>query len=590
MTTDRLTFASTITADGRRIKGSVQLAGTRTFRNGEYVQVDPAALIKASTKGIFASWEHDDGKLLAADSNGTLTVNRTDQGFEYETAELPNTTYANDALELVRGGYVTGSSFEIEGLRSSFTTDPDGTRVRTYTGIKHFRSVSPVRDPAFPSTSAAFAKENQVTDILDEPEAPVVKPETPAPKFTDDKSDTYRNAEKYARDRESLAELATAIDNLLSGEMTPAKAEAYDAMSSVYDERSQKDREAKDRLERIKLAQDLRFGRGPKAPVQVGATASEDYSQAFGQYLKTGNERFMEQFAQSIAGDGTQGGFFVPDGFLRRITERIKAFGGIAEIAEEITTSTGESLRWPSNDDTGNSAAIATEGSAPSSGGADLVLDNIELGAFSYDATGTGNNPLVISRELIQDSAFDLESFVERKLGQRIGRKQAVDFATGVGGTQPVGLLSKSADTMTATAVSLAAPEHILQVDQAYREQGGLWWVMSDTTLAKVWTSQTTTNQPMFLPGGLTINGKPFDSLYGFPIKLDQGAGNLVAFGNIHDGYIIRRVRGIEILADPYTQNAKRQIAYHAWARADATINDSNAYSVSSWSGVSADT
>jgi hypothetical protein len=34
----------------------------------------------------------------------------------------------------------------------------------------------------------------------------------------------------------------------------------------------------------------------------------------------------------------------------------------------------------------------------------------------------------------------------------------------------------------------------------------------------------------------------------------------------------------------------RRAVRYHAWARADGTIQDPNAYSVSSWAGVSADT
>jgi HK97 family phage major capsid protein len=296
----------------------------------------------------------------------------------------------------------------------------------------------------------------------------------------------------------------------------------------------------------------------------------------------------MEQFAQSIAGDGSQGGFTVPDGFLNRIVTRLKAFGGIAGIADEITTSTGESLRWPYLDDTGNTAAIAAEGAAGAAG-ADLVFDSIELGAFKYNANGTGNVPLKLSLELIQDSAIDIEARVGDALAERIGRKQATHLANGVGSTEPVGLLTKSADVMTATAVSLAAPEHIFQVDSAYREAGNCRWVMSDTTLAKVWTAQTTTNEPMFLPGG-TLNGAPFGTLYGYPITIDAAAADNVAFGDIRRGYIVRRVRGVQLLVDPYSASGTQQVAYNAWARMDANIQDPNAYSVSSWSGVSADT
>ena len=585
---DRLTFASTITAEGRRIKGSVQLAGTRTFRNGEYVQVDPAALIKASTKGIFASWEHDDGKLLAADSNGTLTVTRHEQGFDYETSELPDTTYANDALELVRGGYVTGSSFEIAGLRSVFTTDPDGTRVRTYTGIQHFRSVSPVRDPAFPSMSAAFAKENPVSDPIDEPEATAPAPAPDAPKFTAKTEDGESFASQAKR--MELAELESWLDSLAAGVLTPARQAMYSAFAAEYDSRKAVDAEAQERAERMELAHRQRRGLGPKSPANFDALASDDYRHEFVKYLRSGDPRGLEQFAQSIAGDGTQGGYAVPDGFLNRIVETKAAYGGIQQIAEVITTADGQSLRWPSNNDTANSAAIATEGSAVASGGADLVFGTVALDAYTYDATGTGNVPLLVSKELIQDSAFDIEAYVARKLGQRLGRKMAADYATADGSSKPKGLFADSADTMTATTAYAAFAEHMFQVDQEYRDSGNCRWVFGDTTLAKVVASVDLNGRPLFIPSGEASGaGRPAGFILGYPVTLDQGSGAKVAFGDIRQAFIIRNVRGITIDVDPYTNIKSRQLAFHAWARTDSDIQDSAAVSISDYTSVTAD-
>lgn len=587
--TDRIAFAGPVTADGRRLKGSVILAGSRTWRNNEWLEVDPAAVVRADAADAFASWEHDDGKLLAATRNGTLHLTRTDQGFEYETEPLPDTSYANDALVLINGGYVTGTSFEIEGIRSKFSTDPDGTRVRRITSIQRFRAVNPVRDPAFTnSVVAAFSKEesSDMEPTIVEPTAPVA----PAPviTFKDEKSETYRTAEAFAR-KQDLAGLEAAMENIVTGEMTPAKAEAYDAFAAVYDERKRLDNDAKERRERIQLAQDMRLGRIAKAPIARETVESEDYLHAFGKYLRTGDRYLMEQFAQSIAGDGSQGGYMVPDSFLTRVSDRKKAYGGIRQVSEVITTGDGQSLRWPSNDDTANSAAIVAEG-VSGTAGADLVLGSVTLGAFSYSSNGTGNVPLKVSLELLQDAAFDVANFVSNKLGERIGRKQAVDLATGGGTTLPFGLFTKAADVMTATAVSLAAPEHILQVDSEYRDNGNCRWVMSDTTLQKVWQSQTTTNQPLFIPGGSDIVGAPGGRLFGYPIVIDPGAGTLVAFGDIRQGYIIRDVRQVEVLVDPYTYSSTRQIGYHAWARMDANIQDAYAFSVSEWSTVSADT
>ncbi len=127
----------------------------------------------------------------------------------------------------------------------------------------------------------------------------------------------------------------------------------------------------------------------------------------------------------------------------------------------------------------------------------------------------------------------------------------------------------------------------MFQIDPAYRDSAR--WVMSDTTLAKLWTSQSTTNEPLFQPGR-NLADAPFGTLFGKPITVDNSAGNLVAFGDISQAYIIRRVRGVQLLVDPYSAQKKRAVQYHAWARADGNIQDPNAVSVSTWASVSADT
>jgi HK97 family phage major capsid protein len=72
-------------------------------------------------------------------------------------------------------------------------------------------------------------------------------------------------------------------------------------------------------------------------------------------------------------------------------------------------------------------------------------------------------------------------------------------------------------------------------------------------------------------------------------VQLDQGAGTLVGFGDIRAGFVIRRVRNIEVVVDPYNSTATRQTAYHAWMRTDSAVQDSAAYSVSDYTNVAAD-
>lgn len=599
--TDRISFAGKVESEGRRIRGHVVLKGSRTLRGTEYVEVDPAALVKADASDVFALLNHDGSKVLGRTKNGTLTLSRTEDGISFETGELPNTQDANDALELARGGYFGGSSFAIEGLKSKFDYAEDGTRIRRITSIKRLVDVSPVYDPAFSNSSAAaFSKETDVAeDTIKEATEEVAPPAKREPvKFTGgETADSPKTGKDY------WAEFASDLDtSVIAGQMDAMFAAAsgdlrgevldrYEGFGQVLRARKRTEAAAKARIDALQFEHAARMGRIPKAP-DVEVFESDDYKHAFRQYLASTVETFaantsrMASFAQTVTGDGTQGGFTVPDGFVAKLTERLKAYGGISTVADEITTSTGESLRWPYIDDTANKAVIANEDTQAASG-ADAVFESIELGAFEYDATGASGNPIEMSLTLIQDSAFDLEERLQGLLATRIGRKQADHFATGMGGTEPVGLLSKTADTMTATVASLAAAEHYFQVDAAYRRNAV--WVMSDTTLAKLVTAQATTNEPLFLPGR-TLEGEPFGTLLGRPIINDPSAGNLVAFGDIKAGYIIRRVRGVQLLVDPFTAQKRRAVQYHAWARADANIQEPGAYSVSSWSGVSADT
>jgi HK97 family phage major capsid protein/HK97 family phage prohead protease len=595
--TDRIAFASPVVLEGRRLRGSVKLAGERTRRNGEWLEIDPSAIAAADTSDIVGRWEHDPSRVLGRSSNGTVRFSATDDGLQYEI-DLPETSYANDLLALANRGDIRGSSFEIEGLKYGFTTDlEDGSRVRRIVHIDRITDVSPVTDPAFLSNLAAFSKETPMPAEITPPETPAPPVAPPAPDAPPPVITLSAEREVYDRSLAFAQKLETPqIESALEGfwveagdNPNPGQLSRIEAFTHELETRTAADATAKQQREHLKLMRDIRLGRVPKAP-EAGLLESDDYREAFTKYLRTGNESIMQQFAQAIAGDGTQGGFTVPDGFLNRVVERQKKIGGIAAVADSITTDSGESLRWPSNDDTGNTAAIATEGSGAGSAGADLVFGNVTLGAFTFDATGTGNNPLKVSRELIQDSAIDIEAFIARKLGERIGRKQAAAFATGAGTTEPFGLLAKTPDNMTATKTRAAAVEHIFQVDAAYRDLGNCRWVMSDTTLAKYWGATDLNGRPLYIPEAQSgLEGRPAGILMGYPLTIDNGSGDLVAFGDIELGYIIRYVRSVEVLVDPYTANAARQITYHAWARADANVQDSHAYSVSDYNGVTAD-
>ncbi len=331
------------------------------------------------------------------------------------------------------------------------------------------------------------------------------------------------------------------------------------------------------------------------APGQIlhVATAKKDdgLERAFGAFIRTGipNQDIVQLRAQG-EGTGSTGGYMVPEGFRNKLVERMKAFGGVANDAETITTETGQDLPWPTVDDTSNTGEIVAEGNTFSSG-ADLVFGSASLGAFKYMAGGGSSLPLRVSVELLQDAAFDVEGLISRKLGERLARIQATHIASGTGVSQPLGILTGLTPVGNAANTGLTYNDmltYLHSVDPAYRESG-CRWVFNDKTLSLIQQIKDTNNRPIFrsLDADLSTDAGG-GTLLGYPVTIDQSFPDLVAnsgttiwgvFGNVSEGYVIRRVRDMQLIVNPWTRASNGQVEYTAWARMDATQQNTFAYS-----------
>lgn len=316
---------------------------------------------------------------------------------------------------------------------------------------------------------------------------------------------------------------------------------------------------------------------------------------AFVAYLRTGRENSDLQQLRAAQSEGvpSEGGFLVPDGILRKIVERMKAFGGLAGVVDEITTETGNFLPWlVEGDDTGNQAEGVNEGSGPT-GGADLAFQKTGLNAYSYMAAGPNGDPLRLSRELVQDSAFDIVARITRKLGERAARKRAQLLVTGTGVAEPQGIVTGRTGTAMYSGASDALVyadflNVIHAVDPAYREEGNCSWAFNDTFLRAIEGVLDANGRPLLKDANAGIDGSPSAGrLLGYPVTIDQGFANpsptsgtvnFGVFGDLREGYILRNVRQVELLVNPYNRMNQRQIEYSVWFRFDAMQQNTFAY------------
>lgn len=319
---------------------------------------------------------------------------------------------------------------------------------------------------------------------------------------------------------------------------------------------------------------------------------ADAYRGAFSNYLRRGGSgldaaesRLMEQgFVQDeevralAAGADAAGGYTVPKEFLARMIEALKSFGGILDLAEIIPSNNGSPLSWPTNDDTTNKGAILTENTAAAE--QDFLFGSANLGAFMF------TSKLVrVSRQLLQDSAFNLEVWLPRKLGERIGRAAADYFVSGTGTGQPKGILTgltKVVETATTAKISyddLVDLEH--SIDSAYRKAAG--YVLADTALRDIRKIKDNQGRPLWVPamaGGVpsTLNGQPYTIDNSFPVT--AAGSKSIVYGDIKEAYAIRIVNGAQTLrlAERYAEFL--QVGFLGFQRLDGTVQNASAAAV----------
>jgi HK97 family phage major capsid protein len=324
--------------------------------------------------------------------------------------------------------------------------------------------------------------------------------------------------------------------------------------------------------------------------VHAGGQEETPELRSWAHWMKTGeyDSYAMETRAQT-KGTASAGGYLVPTTTQAKIVERMKAFGGILEEVEKITTDSGETINWATEDDTGNVGEIVAEGAA-AAGGADKVFGTASLGAFKYEATGTGGLPMKVSWELLEDSVINLEDHIASNFARRIARKLADDVITGDGTTEPEGLMAAKTP-FDEIAANAAGPTYlellgmIGALDPAYHQ--GAKFLMNMASWIRLLGMTDEAGRPLILPqaqAGLAA-GVPLQ-LLGFPVVIDQAVASIgdqakfAGFGNWREAYILRQVNGFHMVRLDELYAVNGFVGFLGWARYDGAVQNPNAYVV----------
>lgn len=123
--------------------------------------ITPDLLNRSDVKAVL---EHDIQKLLARSNKGrgTLTLKIDNRGLFY-SFEAPNTTEGEFALQMIKRGDITGSSFKFSTNESdsTWTKDSTGLWLRRIKRIKGLLDVSITTDPAYNQTTVTVERMNK---------------------------------------------------------------------------------------------------------------------------------------------------------------------------------------------------------------------------------------------------------------------------------------------------------------------------------------------------------------------------------------------------------------------------------------------
>jgi HK97 family phage prohead protease len=139
--------------EGNTIRGYAAVYNSDSeWMGGFYEQIATGAFDDVLDNDTRAYFNHDENLLLGRVSSGTLRLGTDARGLYYEV-DLPNTSYANDLVELMKRGDVNQSSFAFL-IDSDRWEERDGKTYRIIEKVSRLLDVSPVAQPAYPDATS----------------------------------------------------------------------------------------------------------------------------------------------------------------------------------------------------------------------------------------------------------------------------------------------------------------------------------------------------------------------------------------------------------------------------------------------------
>ncbi len=331
-----------------------------------------------------------------------------------------------------------------------------------------------------------------------------------------------------------------------------------------------------DRLER-QQSLDLELSKPVNTPIRnqpnVTGTevktgrASDEYRQSFWKAMRN-KSHFDVQNALQIGTD-SEGGYLAPDEFERTLVESLLEENIFRRLAKVITTSSGDK-KIPVVASKGSASWVDEEGLIPDT---DDAFGQVSIGAYKLATM------IKVSEELLNDSVFNLESYIATEFARRIGTKEEEAFIVGDGSGKPTGIFAATGGgqlgVTTASASAITIDEIMdlfYSLKSPYRNRAT--FLMNDATVKAVRKLKDGAGQYLWQPS--VTAGTP-DTILNRPILTSSfvptiaSTAKTIAFGDFGYYWIAdRQGRSFQRLNELFA--ATGQVGFRATQRVDGKL------------------
>ena len=295
--------------------------------------------------------------------------------------------------------------------------------------------------------------------------------------------------------------------------------------------------------------------------------ASKAYKTAFWDSIRKRNWYDVQNVLE--VGTDANGGYLVPDEYEHQLIQALTDENFFRSLAHVIQTDSGTHT-IPIVASHGTASWMEENGLYPES---DDTFDQITLSAYKL---GTA---IKVSEELMNDSVFDLESYISTEFARRIGAAEEEAFLVGDGQKKPEGVFTKVAATEGATteiANTTLTFDSIMDVFHSLRSvyRNRAVWILNDSTVKALRKIKDGNNNYIWQPS--VVAGQP-DTILNRPYKTsiyapELAAGNVpLLFGDFSYYWIAdRQGRSFKRLSELYAANG--QIGFLASERVDGKL------------------